>query len=98
MLLGDAEALVASGRAEWVGGKHKAVTPTPRATDRGYDAASGHRLTTFPAKLGICKCCGAGSFKRVCNRCQLDRDNNLDPNPSRWEHNLGRSTRVPESV
>jgi hypothetical protein len=98
LLLRDAEAL-ASGRAEWVGGKHRAVTPTLRATDRGYDQAeSVHLPLRSHAKIGVCRCCGTGTYERECNRCKLDRDQNLIPTPIRWEHSLDRSNRLPENV
>jgi hypothetical protein len=104
LLSRDAEALIALGMAEWVGRKQRAVTPTPRSTDRGYDNAPRMRppTKTLPSELGVCKVCGAGSFLRVCNRCQLDgiddRYSHLIPTQNRWEHVLDGSNRVPENV
>lgn len=69
----EAEARVVSGMVEWVGQKRRAVAPTRKATDRGYDNARITRpLTPRALELGSCKCCGAGSFQVICHRCRLD--------------------------
>jgi len=67
-----ADAAVKDGHFEWVEGKRRAIVPTRFSTDCGYDRAPSLEELTKRPPLGVCRVCGAGSFRAICQRCRLD--------------------------